>query len=106
MSTPASPVIGARRPGARAASSREPGSRPDRVAAAIVRDILHRKLNPGERITEADLMARVGVGRSTVREALRILSSSGAIELTHYRGAVVRTLNEADCRELLEVMEV
>jgi DNA-binding GntR family transcriptional regulator len=104
--TPAPQGVDRRTRNSRSAPARDAGSTPDRVAASIVRDILHRKLNPGERITEADLMARMEVGRSTVREALRILSASGAIELTRFRGAVIRTLNEADCRELIEVMEV
>lgn len=88
-----------------AAGVRE-ASTPDRIAAAVVREILQRRLKPGERVTEAELTQRMGVGRSTVREAFRILCASGAIELTRHRGAVIRMLDEADCRELLEVVEV
>lgn len=79
---------------------------PDRIAAAIVRGILERRYMPGERITEAELTSTFGVGRGAVREAFRILSASGAIDLTRHRGAVICTLTEADCRELLDVTEV
>lgn len=79
---------------------------PDRIAAAIVRRILKRQYKPGERITEAELTNDFGIGRSTVREAFRILAANGAIELTRHRGAVVFALTESDCRDLLDVMEV
>ncbi len=78
---------------------------PDRIASAIVRGILERRYMPGERLTEAELTSAYGVGRSTVREAFRILAASGAIELTRHRGAVICTLTEADCRDLLDVTE-
>jgi DNA-binding GntR family transcriptional regulator len=78
---------------------------PDRVAASIVRGILERRYLPGERITEAGIATRFEVGRSTVREAFRILAASGAIELTRHRGAVIVTLTESDCRDLLDVTE-
>lgn len=78
---------------------------PERVAAAIVRGILDRRYKPGARVTEAELTHAFGVGRGTVREAFRILSASGAIELNRHRGAVIRTLAESDCRDLLDLTE-
>lgn len=76
---------------------------PDRVAGSIVRGILERRYLPGERITEAGITGKFEVGRSTVREAFRILAASGAIELTRHRGAVIATLTASDCRDLLDV---
>jgi DNA-binding GntR family transcriptional regulator len=81
-------------------------STPDRVASAIVRGILMRKFRPGQRLTEAELTSSMQVGRGTIREALRILSARGVVELTPHRGAVIRTLTRADSQDLLEVMEV
>jgi DNA-binding GntR family transcriptional regulator len=63
-------------------------------------------LKPGARVTEAELTGRLDVGRGTVREAFRILAANGAIDLSPHRGAVIRSLDEADCRNLLEVVEV
>ena len=83
-----------------------PASTPDRVASAIVRGILQRKFTPGQRLTEAELTASMNVGRSTIREALRMLSARGVVELTPHRGAVIRTLTRADSQSLIEVMEV
>ena len=98
-----------RRPRARRAVAADAGadrSTPDRIASAIVRGILARRYKPGERLTEADLTRAFGVGRSTIREAFRILAGSGAIEFVRHRGAVITTLTEADCRDLLGVTGV
>lgn len=79
---------------------------PDRVASAVVRGILTRQYTPGRRLTEAELTAAMNVGRSTAREALRILSARGVVELTPHRGALIRRLSVSECRQLLDVMEV
>ncbi|MFD0666866.1 GntR family transcriptional regulator [Ramlibacter sp. MAHUQ-53] len=83
-----------------------PASSPDRVAAVITRGLLRREYLVGQRLVEADLTARLGVGRSTVREALKILASHGVVEIIPHRGAVVRGLTAEDARNLLAVLEV
>lgn len=48
------------------------------------------KLRPGDRLpSELELSARIGVGRSSVREAMRALAFMGVIESKPGRGAVV-----------------
>lgn len=84
----------------------DPMSSPERVARAVVRQILRRELEPGMRLSEASLTRSLGVSRSTVREALRLLSASGVVELTPHRGAFVRLLTPEDSSALVEVMEV
>ena len=99
---------GARRP-ARAAvddAKEHPRSTPDRVADAISKGILLRRYTVGQRLIEADLTRDLGVSRSTVREALRILASSGVVELMPHRGAVIRALTREDAESLLGVLEV
>ncbi len=50
------------------------------VADAIEREILARRIRPGEPIgTEAQLVKQFGVNRSTVREGIRLLEQSGLI---------------------------
>lgn len=81
-------------------------SSPERVARLVVRKILRRELEPGARLSEAALKRSLGVSRSTVREALRLLSASGVVELTPHRGAFIRLLTPEDSLALVEVMEV
>jgi DNA-binding GntR family transcriptional regulator len=78
----------------------------DLVAEAIAVGILKRRYVVGQRLVEADLMEELGVGRSTVREALKTLAGTGVVELIPHRGAVIRALNRRDAEELLQVLEV
>lgn len=60
------------------------------VAEEIKRDILHEHLKAGERLpTENELTKRLGVGRPTVREALRILQGAGWIKFKFSGGAYI-----------------
>lgn len=81
-------------------------STPDRVADAIGKGILMRRFTVGQRLVEADLTRDLGVSRSTVREALRILASNGVVELMPHKGAVIRSLTREDAASLLGVLEV
>jgi DNA-binding GntR family transcriptional regulator len=83
-----------------------PRSTPDRVADAIGKGILMRRFTVGQRLIEADLTRDLGVSRSTVREALRILAASGVVDLMPFRGAVIRSLTREDAASLLGVLEV
>jgi DNA-binding GntR family transcriptional regulator len=81
-------------------------SSPERVAASITKGVLRRHYVIGQRLVESDLTERLGVSRSTVREALKILASNGVVEIVPYRGAVIRRLTLADAQNLLSVLEV
>ncbi len=83
-----------------------PASSPERVAAAITKGLLHREYVVGQRLVEADLMDKLQVSRSTVREALKILASRGIVENVPYRGAIIRGLTQTGARDLLAVLEV
>jgi DNA-binding GntR family transcriptional regulator len=74
-----------------------------RLREIIERDIVSRKLKPGERLSEPKLAKIYGTSRSPVREALRLLSSDGLIHITPNKGAVVA---QFDVRELIEQFEV
>jgi DNA-binding GntR family transcriptional regulator len=86
-------------------SPTHPASSPDRVAAAITKGLLHREYVVGQRLVEADLIEKLEVSRSTVREALKILASRGIVEIVPYRGAIIRGLTQSDARDLLAVLE-
>lgn len=60
------------------------------VAEQVLGEIRGRGLAPGTRMpSERELMAALGVGRSTVREALNGLALLGVIETRHGQGAFV-----------------
>lgn len=84
----------------------QPGRTPERVASEITKALLRREYLVGQRLVEADLTVRLGVSRSTIREALKILASRGVVEIVPYRGAEIRRLSLEDARHLLEVLEV
>lgn len=74
------------------------GSPADALRAAIVQG----RLLPNERLVEADLTRRLGVGRSAVRSALARLEHEGLVELEPHRGARVRFVSVAEAVEILE----
>ena len=76
------------------------------VAAAEIRQQIHDGfLAPGQRLIEAELMARMPVGRSSLREAFLKLAAEGLLELQHQRGACVRRMTRAAMSELFQMRE-
>lgn len=62
----------------------------DQVAEAIEHEIIAGRLLPGHEIgTEAELVRRFGVNRSTVREGIRVLEQSGLVRRGPSRKLVV-----------------
>lgn len=66
--------------------------------------IVQGELAPGARLNERALCERLGMSRTPLREALKVLSTEGLVELHPNRGAVVTTLTEPLVREIFEVM--
>ena len=78
----------------------------ERVAHRLVEIITTNKLLDGTRLpVEAELQTILGVGKNTLREALRILEGWGVIEIKQgrYGGPTVRTPRPDDLREALTV---
>lgn len=61
----------------------------ERIAATLRRDILRGKLKPGAPIKERDNATELGVSRTPMREAIRILAKEGLIELRPARSPIV-----------------
>lgn len=56
-------------------------SRPYQVAEAIKSWVVERGLQPGDRLPgEADMIARFGMSKGTIREAMRLLQAQGLVE--------------------------
>jgi DNA-binding GntR family transcriptional regulator len=62
----------------------------DEVVSRVRDLIIEGALTPGLRIHEGQLCDKLGISRTPLREALKVLASEGLIELMPNRGAVVR----------------
>ncbi|WP_108661583.1 GntR family transcriptional regulator [Acuticoccus kandeliae] len=80
------------------------GLKPERVAQLIRERILEDKLQPGMPIRERALAAELGVSRTPLREALKILSAEGLVELAPRRAATVASPSDSEIREMLQVL--
>jgi DNA-binding GntR family transcriptional regulator len=78
----------------------------EEVADRIRQLIYHGELEPGEWIDEKALCERLGISRTPLREALKVLASEGLLVLQPRRGCQVRTLSREELEELFPVMAV
>lgn len=70
-----------------------------------VRDMIVKgELPPGSRVPERVLCEQLGISRTPLREALKVLAYEGLLELPPNRGAVVTQLTVEDVDETFEVM--
>lgn len=77
----------------------------EQIAFYISNRIIQFELKPGERIVEARLAEEMGVSRSPVREALRILEKDRLVELIPRRGARVTELTESYILNLSDILK-
>lgn len=69
-------------------------SLPEMLAVQVRDMILSGQLKPGEKLpSERDLAIQLGVGRNSVREMVRLLSTLGFLEIRHGSGVYVREPN-------------
>jgi GntR family transcriptional regulator, rspAB operon transcriptional repressor len=78
----------------------------DRAYYRIRELIVSLELPPGSLISERDLMAKLELGRTPVREALRALSRESLVEVYPRRGMFVSTVDVGDLAGLSEVRAV
>src|SRR5262249_38112532 len=88
------------------------GNGADRQEASLHGEILLRlrdyvvegNIPEGARVPERRLCEMLGISRTPLREALKVLAAEGLIELLPNRGARVRQLSERNLAELFDVM--
>lgn len=68
------------------------------------RALLVGELVAGDRLVETELAESLGVSRTPVREALKVLASEGLVTLQPRRGCVVTEVSEDDAEQLFPVM--
>jgi DNA-binding GntR family transcriptional regulator len=69
----------------------------------VAQSILTGELSAGQKLTEQEVAARLGVSRGPVREALRALAEAGLLQIEPNRGAFVR---KVDFKEAIEIHDV
>lgn len=76
------------------------------VVETLEEDIVFGRLHPRERLTEDALMARFGLKRHVVRQALAELELMGVVERRRNAGALVRAFDAHEVVELYALREV
>jgi DNA-binding GntR family transcriptional regulator len=78
--------------------------RPDtlrnQVENSLREAIMGGRLRPGARLVERDLCERLGVSRTSVREALRKLEAEKLVTIIPHRGPMVATISADEVRDL------
>ena len=75
----------------------------DRAYAEIEEMIITLRLAPGSAISESELSAHLGIGRTPIREALQRLARERLVSIFPRRGIIVTEINVASQLRLLEV---
>lgn len=68
--------------------------------------ILSGALPPGARLSDLALSREIGISRTPVREAIRMLAADGLVDVVPHQGATVRAPSLAELDELYEIRAV
>lgn len=77
---------------------------PEQIATRLRRDILRGVLPPGTAVKERDHAAELGVSRTPLREAIRILAKEGLVQLRPARSPIVAKPSFEEVADNIEVM--
>ncbi|MFV0464997.1 MAG: GntR family transcriptional regulator [Lachnospiraceae bacterium] len=77
----------------------------DVVFQTLREAILKGELQPGERLMELQLASKLGVSRTPIREAIRMLQQEGLAVTIPRRGAEVAKMTEKDMEDVLQIRE-
>lgn len=76
----------------------------EQVAARLRTMLVEGHIEPGAKLNERELSELLGVSRTPLREAIKLLGSEGLVDLLPNRGAVAVKLGEVDVLHLFEVL--
>ncbi|RCB71302.1 GntR family transcriptional regulator, partial [Escherichia coli] len=66
--------------------------------------ILAREMEPGAWIDELKLCSELGISRTPMREALKVLAAEGLVTMKLRRGAYVTEMSERDVQEAYQLL--
>lgn len=76
----------------------------EEVAEIVARMIYSSQLEPGQWIDEMQLCNELGISRTPLREALKVLASDGLVELVPRKGCFVKTISAEELDELFPIV--
>lgn len=76
----------------------------EEVAEQLRQRIFGRALEPGSWIDELKLCGELGISRTPMREALKVLAVEGLVTMRPRRGAYVTEMSERDVREAYQLL--
>jgi len=71
-----------------------------RVFEELEESILNGMIKPGEHLTEMKLSSELGVSRTPIREAIRMLEQKGLVQIIPNKAVVVLGINEKDLEDI------
>lgn len=75
------------------------------AAAQHLRSLIIRgDLPPGEQIVESELCEALGISRTPLREAIKLLAAEGLVQLRRNRSAIVAPIRREEIEELFETV--
>jgi DNA-binding GntR family transcriptional regulator len=75
--------------------------------AVLIQEMIHSgELRRGQKINEILLSESMGVSRTPIREALRLLNSQGVVDLVPHKGAFVSQFSIKEIDDMFQVMAV
>ena len=76
------------------------------VAEHLRQRIFARELTPGERIDELSIAGQLGISRTPLREALKVLAAEGLITMKPRRGAYVTETSPKDLADVYHLLSL
>jgi DNA-binding GntR family transcriptional regulator len=64
------------------------------------------RLAPGQKLSETELSAELGISKGPVREAIQRLVAEGIMEFTPYRGSRVRQLGRTEIKNVFDILDL
>jgi len=89
-----------------AALSLAPRALYEEVAELLRQRIFRRELEPGSWIDELKIAEELGISRTPLREALKVLAAEGLVTMKVRRGAYVTEVSEKDLRDVYHLLSL
>ena len=80
------------------------GALHEQVAVRLRTMLVEGRIAPGAKLIERELCELLGVSRTPLREAIKLLAAEGLVDLLPHRGAVAVRLTDSDVEQSFEVL--